>query len=66
MRDNRIIKEEQLNERDKVVINEAVDIFYDQHYGEGFKERQESALRNNPNIIERDGKLYDKRYYKGK
>lgn len=65
MNDNRIWKPEQLNKRDKEVMNNAIDSFYEKHYGKGIEERQEERMMNNPNYIQINGKLYDKRYYKG-
>ena len=64
MNDKRIIKEEQLNERDKNVMNEAIDNFYNEHYGEKADERIEEELKNDPNLIQVDGKWYDKRFLK--
>lgn len=64
-KDNRIFKPELMNEQDKKVMNEALDSFYEKNYGKGVEERIQKARENNPNIITVDGKLYDKRYYKG-
>ena len=65
MNDKRIIREELLNEKDKKIMNEAIDNFYDEHYGKKVDDRIEEELRNNPNYIQIDGKWYDKRYHKG-
>lgn len=62
---DRIFKREQLKKDDVKIMNEALDSFYEKHYGKGVQERIEAERKANPNIIEVNGKFYDKRYYKG-
>lgn len=65
MKDNRIFRPEQMNEKDVKVMNEALDSFYKKHYNKKSDEEREAEMAENPNLIKIDGKWYDKRYYKG-
>ena len=60
--DNRIFRPEQMSENDKKIFNEALDSFYDKHYGDGLTERLEAERKADPDIIEVDGKRYNKKY----
>lgn len=60
--DKRIFRPEQMSERDKAVMNEALDSFYDKHYGDGLTERLEAERKGDPDVIEVDGKRYNKKY----
>lgn len=67
-KDNRIYRPERLSDKEKKGMVEAVNSFYDKHYGKGCKDRKQAELekiKNDPNTIIVNGKMYDKRYYKG-
>lgn len=60
--DKRIFRSEQMNENDKKVMNEALDSFYDKHYGKDLEDRLEAERKADPDVIEIDGVRYNKKY----
>lgn len=64
MKDNRIVKDELLNNKDVEVLAKAIDENYEKYHGKGLEERLKAEREANPNIIEIDGKAFDIRYIK--
>lgn len=64
MKDNRIVKDELLNNKDVEVLAKAIDDNYERYYGKGLEERLKAEREANPNRIEIDGKAFDIRYIK--
>lgn len=54
-KDNRIVRPELMTEKDRKVMDEAIDSFYEKHYGD-----KETELK--PYEVVVDGKKYDTRY----
>lgn len=64
MKDNRIVKDELLNNKDVEVLAKAIDENYEKYHGKGLEERLKAEREANPNRIEIDGKAFDIRYIK--
>lgn len=64
MKDNRIIRSEQMTNKDHGVMKEAVKSVTNKFYRCKSEEEREQERRNNPNYVFVNGKWYDKRYMK--
>lgn len=64
MKDDRIIRSEQMTKKDYEIMKEAVNSFYKKHYRYRSEEEIIQDMLKNPNYIYKDGKFYDKRYMK--
>lgn len=64
MKDNRIVKDELLNNKDVEILAKAIDENYEKYHGKGLEERLKAEREANPNRIEIDGKAFDIRYIK--
>lgn len=64
MKYNRIYRPEQMNGKDLITMNSAMDSFYKKHYRHETDEEIEIRRKSDPNLVKINGKWYDKRYAK--